>query len=172
MAIRQYDESGMCFSFEEENVILPEKEDWYTRWQGVKMVDFIWKRSSTNLVVVEAKTSSPNFKVSANADQGEYIQELFEKFNAALHATVGLTLNTENYSNYAKHPKINTFESVSNKINLVLIIQTAQEAWLPITCDALQRSPLFQNLLKTTGSQIIVLNPELANRQFGAKFIS
>lgn len=167
MTIKQYQESEMQFSFEEEDILLPEKEDWYTRWQGVKMVDFIWKRSSASLIVVEAKKSSPNFSTHSGTDQTDYIQELFEKFNAALHATVGLTIGIKTYEGYVKHEKIHEIETLTNKINLVLIIKTAKDEWLPITTDAIRKSTLFQNLYKTTGCEIMVLNPRFARRNLG-----
>lgn len=157
----------MQFSFEEEDILLPEKESWYTRWQGVKMVDFIWKRSSTSLIFIEAKKSSPNFESPNSTDQSDYVQDLFEKFNAALFATTGITINTPNYDGAVRHRKIHTIESLTNKINLILIIKTAKKEWLPATSDALKKSILFQNLCKTTGSNVIVLNPDLANKHLG-----
>lgn len=154
----------MQFSFEEEDVYLPEKADWYTSW-GVSTVDFIWKKSSVMLVVIEAKTSAPNFQGGTKEDQIDYTESLFNKFNAALFSIVGLTIGTPNYAAFDRHGKIHQLETLQNEIKLVLIIKTAKTEWLTHIDAAFKKSTLFQNLLKSTGCKLQILNPDLARKQ-------
>ncbi|MFT5917720.1 MAG: hypothetical protein ACJAWV_002753 [Flammeovirgaceae bacterium] len=165
MAIKEYEESEMSFSFDESNLLLPEEADWQTRWEGVKVVDFIWKKSDKNLVIIEVKTSSPNFTSEKNQDnQSKYIQTLFEKFNASIHSLMGLTLDRSNYSRFEKHPVIHSLDTLKNEINIILIIKTAKDEWLPTIQDAINTTSLFQNICKSAGVKFSVLNPEKANK--------
>lgn len=164
MAIKTYVESGMQFHFEERDLLLPELEAWYTRWQGVKMVDFIWMRNPRNLFIVEVKTSCPNFNSGKPEDKTDYIQSLFEKFNAAIHATMGMTIKIPNYHGFIAHHTIHRLGRFQNKIRMVLIIKSAKKEWLDPIKNAINSSSLFQNLSKTTGISFVVVTPELARR--------
>lgn len=159
-------ESGMTFgSFVDENCFWIENSALYNKLQArVKIAEFLLLKPVQNsLLVVEAKSSSPN---PANGESGyrfnEYITEIADKLLNALTLGVALCLQRHEDSENELPGSFKNLAFDTIKIKLILVIQDHRIEWLSPVNDALKRK--LTASIKTWPLDVIVLNESLAQK--------
>lgn len=160
-------ESGMIFGpFEADNCFWIENSTIYRKLQnGVKIAEFLLLQPDINsLLVLEAKTSSPN---PTNGDSQskfeDYITEIADKLLNAL--TLGVTICLERHVDSSNEVPAGfrglTFNGL--KIILILIIKDHKRQWLSPVNDALKKK--LASTIKIWPLDVIVLNESLAQKR-------
>lgn len=138
MANNEFIESEMRFVFDEEQVLLLEKQSFFARMQDVRACDFVSlqkRKPGSRLLFIEAKSSAP--KQSDPLEQ--YLQEIYEKFWHSLLLYIGVL-----YDRFGTGP-VDMPKDISNKNNLrrkitcVLVVRRHKREWLPLLQEALRR---------------------------------
>jgi len=164
------EESGMSFGpYPEDHCFRIEKSETYKKIQdGVKIAEFLLLRTnngdSPDVLVVEAKSSSPKPETQPNFD--EFISEIREKllngFSLGLAACLKRPPKT-----YEEIP--DSFKSLdlsTASFKLVLVVKKNEESWLPPLKDALAKS--LHSTIKIWAlppMSVIVLNDDLARER-------
>jgi len=129
-------ESDMIFGpFAEENLYHIEKSESYIAIQnGMKMAEFVvLLNEKKKIVVLEAKTSSPNPNTENNKDRfDEFISEIEQKLSNALDSFVNQALKSNVPDNFKK-VDYNTISVV-----FVLVIKKHPADWLVPIKEALE----------------------------------
>lgn len=149
-------ESGMTFGpFPENQVYRIEKADVYTSLgQGIKAVEFVYKKGTDKLFFVEAKSSSPRPE-RENFDN--YIDDIADKF---IHSfNLWLTLNLGRREDEIASNMLDVPMETSI-FRFILVINGHKEAWLPPIKEALERRMMADR--KIWNHKIIVINDSLA----------
>lgn len=163
-------ESGMTFGpFAEADCWVIEKSATYASiGEGVKVVEFCWRRAPGVIWLVEAKSSAPNpdsIRTDAHERLTEYINDIRDKMSNALALTISACLR--------RHPAA-AFEPPADwdQINLgevnfrfVLIVQSLRAESRGRLQDKLNQAlRTISRVWAMTGVTAVVLNEELARR--------
>lgn len=164
-----FSDSGMSFGpFDDAVFFYIEKSNTYANiQQDVKMAEFLLLKPSSSkkhLLVVEAKSSSPN--PNNEQDFSTFIDEIKAKFYNAFILSLSMIHN--------RHASIpselpSAFKSLNlekTNFRLVLIINGHKTEWLPPIQDILdlQLKPLIKTW-SISGPAVLVLNELLAKEQ-------
>jgi hypothetical protein len=159
-------ESGMTFGpFLEEHCFYIEKSNAYNKLQsGVKMAEFFLIQPDKNmLLVVEAKSSSPNPTNKESEHQfRDFIIEIAEKLSNAL--TFGLALSLERHADH-KDEISRSFKDVaydSVEIVLLLVINGYKKEWLVPLNEALQKK--LKSTCKIWPLKVVAINEKIAQK--------
>lgn len=155
-------ESGMHFICDPRDTFFVEKYVHDARLQGVKAVEFIKRRKSGLIFLVEAKTSAPHPEGESPNDFMMFIDEvaqkaidgfslLFSIISSRREAEIGELLASANYAKM--------------DFCLVLVIKNHERDWLPNVHDALKEYLRHFYTAWDWGSRpVLVLNEEMAAR--------
>lgn len=160
------EESGMTFGpFLEEHFFYVEKSNIYNKLKnGLPIAEFLLIKSDKNsLLVVEAKSSSPNPSNRESQLQfDEFITEISRKLLNAF--TMGLTLclgrhvdNIDELSN-----SFQDLDYASVTIIFVLVINGHKDEWLAPLNEALQRE--LKDASKLWPLKVITINEKVAKK--------
>lgn len=154
-------ESGMTFGpFPDEYVFLMEKSRLFNRCNGVKTVEFVWRRKTRVLCFVEAKSSSPIERADNVQEHETFMQEICSKFMDSLDLLLAGLL--ERKSGHEEIPSgIKTADYQNVQIKFVLILKGHERADLleALSIDLEKRLAASRSIW---GSQILVLNEQMA----------
>lgn len=155
-------ESGMHFICDSRDTFFVEKYVHDARLQGVKAVEFIKRRKSGLIFLVEAKASAPHPEGTLQGKFKEFIDEVAQK------AIDGFSLL---FSVITSRRKVELGEFLTSidyaKVNfcLVLVIKNHEKEWLPNVQDALKEYLRHFYTAWDWGSRpVLVLNEEMAAR--------
>ena len=149
-------ESGMTFGpFQEDQIYWIEKASAYkSLGQGIKSVEFVYKKNADKLFFIEAKSSSPK-KERENFD--EYIDDISEKFIYSFNLWLTLYLQRRK-DNIA--PDLLDASMKTNIFSFILVINGHKQDWLPPIKEALERKLMVER--KIWNHKVIVINDSLA----------
>lgn len=165
-----FTESGMNFSYEEQNTFYIEKSELYEtnlRNHKVSSVECITVRTQRNyhkVLFIEAKTSAPN----PNGPKGigrfeEFVEELCVKFIHSLAMCYAILHDIHGIEDSASHNMGEVLRScleTQPQILYVVIIQKHEPSW----CNGLQEAlhKALTSMRSIWKIQIVVINEEIA----------
>lgn len=133
-----FDESNMRFQYEDESIYCIESADILAKIKGCKACEFIALKDN-NILVVEAKSSSP--KPQSQEDFDQYITDITQKFSDTILLYNAIRIGRHGELNLNEIPQ-NVREIELNNVNycLYLIVHGHQLAWMQPIQDALKQS--------------------------------
>ena len=162
----EFEESGMVFSFADENLFHIEDCDAYQQTlksKGIRSVECVALGPAKQVFFIEAKTSAP-------APNGERGQERFEEFLAEirsknLHSLLFTYAVLHRLQEIHEQPIGQTLQGVlqhAPKIVFLLIVRTHQMEWCIPLRDALHKK--MADILSLWNAELLVVNEEFAKR--------
>lgn len=138
MGNRVYVESEMRFMFDDERILLLEKQPFFATMQDVRACDFITlqkRKTGSILLFIEAKSSAP--KRTEPLEQ--YLQEVYEKFWHSLLLYIGTI-----FKRFREGPEdipkdMRNKSNLSGKITCILVVRGHKSEWLPPLQEALRK---------------------------------
>ncbi|MDY6991664.1 MAG: hypothetical protein SVR94_03525 [Pseudomonadota bacterium] len=148
---------GYCFYIEKSKIYKSIQKD-------VKIAEFLLLRSSQDIWIIEAKSSTPRPTTKQNFD--EFIEEICQKLLHALFLTVAICLGRHQLASEEFPEQFKTLDLAIVNFRLVLVINRHRDEWL---------SPLKENLVKalrpilktwaiSADTSVTVLNDDLARK--------
>ncbi|HFC12719.1 MAG TPA: hypothetical protein ENJ56_07735 [Anaerolineae bacterium] len=152
-------ESNLEFVFDADRVFLPEREDFYKKFQGVKICDMIYLRQDDRLLIMEVKSSSPQ-------NLQAYVKEIRQKFNDSLLIYAATWAKRSNTQTNSLPELLQTADALQRKIQLVLIVKNLQRAHLPPLQNKLRKECKSLTSLFSL-EQTLVFNVAYASQKLG-----
>ena len=154
------DESNLIFGeYEEESLFRIEKSSLIgSLGEGIRTVEFILRYKDDEILLVEAKSSSP--KPGNQEDFDSFIDEIQEKFVHSTELYFSLVLKRLDDKEGEMPDFFRTVDYAKAKIKLLLVINGHKIEWLPPIANAL-REKLIRHI-KTWRLEVAVINHEQA----------
>ena len=156
------EEAGLRFgSYNAERLFHAERSGIYkSLGGGIRSVEFVLLSDSAEILLVEAKSSSP--KPGNQEDFDAFILNIYEKFTHSIDMFFSVILKRlEDRENEVPECFKSTDYSEA-KIKLILVIDGHEEPWLHPIRDALIRE--LSRQIKTWRLQVAVLNHAMAGK--------
>ena len=149
-------ESGLCFGvFEEECLFHVEKSQIYkSLGSGVSIVDFILCGKKQEILLIEAKSSSP--KPGNQEDFDEFTNGIYNKFAHTIDLYFSLILKRLDDVRGEMPDSFRTVDYSEVKIKLLLVINGHKDEWLPPITNALRS--MLKRQIKIWKLNITVMN--------------
>jgi len=149
-------ESGMIFGGHDESDLFHMEESPIREMLGLRTVEFVLRHRDNEILLVEAKSSSPK---PGNLEKfDDFIEEIRDKFIHTLDLYFSIIVNRQTADEMPAGFKTADYSSV--KIILLLVINGHQIKWLPPIKDALKAR--LKRHIKTWLLDVVVLNHEQA----------
>ena len=157
-------ESGLRFGLYEEGCLFhAEKTQIYkSLGPGVSVVDFILRNKEHEILLIEAKSSSP--KPGNQEDFDEYTKEIYNKFAHTIDFYFSLILKRLDDVEGEMPDSFKKVDHSEVKIKLLLVINGHKIEWLSPIAEALRNRLIRQ--IKTWRLDIAVLN-EFQAKEYG-----
>ena len=153
-------ESGMLFGeYVKADLFHVEKSSVYKSMpSGVRTVEFILRRKNDEILMIEARSSSP--KPGNKADFDGFIDTIYYKFTHSIDLFFALVLKrlVDNYEEMPDYFK--SADYFIAKIKLLLVINGHNIEWLPPVSNALHIK--LKRHIKTWRLELAVINHEQA----------
>jgi len=161
-------ESGMNFKVENQDCFFYiEKSKTYQKIQDdIKIAEFLYLRFPKGkgvINIIEAKTSTPHVRNENRFN--EYIDEVTQKFVNTFFIYIASILGKHKLAVIEMPKELLTSDLSKIDFSFVLVIKTADKAWLPAIKDAINKQMrIFINnkIWVISSNPVIVLNAELA----------
>lgn len=159
-----FEESGMSFEFDSDNLYRIEKSPIVTRLQSFKSCECV-VRSDNYLDIIEAKTNAPNPNVKENQQNIDlFYKEIEQKFIDTLIFTTGIT--AKRHADETCPLNISSVTLSSIKYRFYIILKNVETKYIP------EQQSIFKKQLKHIAKAwdiddycIKVLNEEEARKQ-------
>lgn len=153
----RFEESGMMFSFPDEDIYRIEKSEFLASVQ-MKACECIVKKGN-NILLVEAKSSSPHPDKSAEKFH-QFIEDIKKKFSDSLLFYNVMVLRQKEQGIGENLQSTDLREA---KYQFVLIIKGHKKGWLPPLSDALKKEMRYiLRLWNIEDVAVKVMNEEIA----------
>ncbi|HEY88186.1 MAG TPA: hypothetical protein G4N98_00435 [Thermoflexia bacterium] len=164
---KEFEESGLIFTFREEEVFTPEREDFYRGHKGlntygVSICDFICLRNAgEELLFIKVKSSAPR-------KPDEYVAAIRKKFRDSILVYVAAVANRHNTQATNLPAPLKSLTILTHPIRLVLIIRDIKREWLGPLRDSLRKEcgPISK-IFSLDETQ--VYNQDLASSKLGLR---
>jgi len=152
-------ESGMIFGpFTDQQVYQIEKSDAYINLgEGIKVVEFVYRKNEEKLFFIEAKSSSPMPEGEKFTD---YITDIADKFTHSFNLWLTLNLRRRTDTITSDVMEVNMEKQI---FRFILVIKGHEKSWLPPIKAALERKMMAE--IKIWKHEIIVLNDTQAKER-------
>jgi hypothetical protein len=152
------EESNMFFGeYSADDVFLVEKSA-IREHLGVKPVEFVLRYRTGEILLIEAKSSSP--QPSNEIDFGEFIAEITEKFVHTVELYFAVVLSRLNDTKDEMPECFKSADYATTEVTLLLVIHGHKIQWLPPIKDALKSQ--LKRTIKTWRLEVAVMNHEQA----------
>jgi len=155
-------ESGMAFGLYDSEYLFYIEESYIRKSLDLRTVEFILGYKDNEVLMVEAKSSSP--RPGNLMDFDEFINEISNKFVHSIDLYFSLALKRLNDSSRDMPDFFKKSDYSGIKISLLLVINGHRISWLPPIKDALKSQ--LKRHIKTWRLDIAVMNHEQA-RSYG-----
>lgn len=163
----EFNESGMNFIFPSTSTFLPEKSSLYKKLSlgnGIKSCDII-SLDNHKLLLIEAKTTSPNYEVpSIPSKLIEYAEEIHFKIIHSLLLLLGLIKNRPYIISENLPEDLKKIDLTSIEIVPILIAKNNKKEWNISTSEYLNKH--IKGITKAFKiNDLIVINEEQAQKK-------
>lgn len=157
------EESGMTFGpFHDWEIFLIEKSQLLQKCNGVKTVEFIYRKTKNKLYFIEAKSSSAVIREGNEKNYEKFLMEIMRKFEDSLSLLIaGLSERRDDHGQISDAIKSMDYKKVNFKF--FLIIKGHEQIWLPPLQLELEKR--LKHFLSIWNAELIVLNDTLALEQ-------
>lgn len=157
-------ESGLQFGEYEENRLFHAEQSMIYRslGKGISTVEFVLFNDPIEILMIEAKSSSPQPSNQENFD--DFIEDIYRKFAHSVDTYFSLVLNRLQDKENEMPECFRTADYSISKIRLILVINGHRIAWLPPIRDAIRRK--LDRQVKIWRLEIAVIN-HLQARELG-----
>ena len=157
------EESGMKFGpFSKDEIFHIEKSGLYqTVSDGVKIAEFALLRNEEKIVVVEARSSSPQPGSEVKFDS--YIDEIYTKFINSFYLIAAIILKRHDFQPDEMPALLAKMKIKATEFRFVLVINGHQDEWLLPINDSLKAKFIpLQKTWKCCPDFVAVINDEIA----------
>ena len=151
-------ESGLAFGSYSKEALFRVEESEIRKSLDLRTVEFILRYTDNEILLIEAKSSSPKPGNQENFD--EYIGEIFDKFVHSIDLYFSLVVNRLNDTAGDMPDFFRKADYATSKITLLLVINGHRISWLPPIKDALKSR--LKRHIKTWRLDVAVMNHEQA----------
>lgn len=161
--IEKFVESGMMFGpFNDFEIFMIEKSKLLQKCNGVKTVEFIYRKTKNMLCFIEAKSSSAVIRQGNEENYEKFLTEIMYKFEDSFGMLLAaLAGRRDDHGEISDAIKKMDYKKVNFKF--CLIIHGHNQEWLPPLRMELEER--LKHFLSIWNSTLIVLNDELALEQ-------